>query len=189
MSVSRDPDAFFEPKLRFGIRKPANWRFMPPAWTPVAQLKNRSAPDDWIQFAKLPFVSMLGTHDSSDHVYPTVNVSCRPAWTTPDFDYERHLERSIEFLRNEHEDLQLLESSANAEVDGRRALRIRHQYTLYAERDGSVLELPVLARSFTIFGNGVVYSLGMSSSADEQFFLEGDFDLVLASVRIGVGLS
>ena len=187
----KDADAFFEPRLRFGIRKPANWRFVPPRWSPVAHLKNRAGDDaaDWVRYSKLPFVTMMGHHDSEQHPYPTVNVGCRPGWVTPNLDYEGLSRQAAEFFVSHHEAADILERSPDALVDGRRALYLKCRYLLVWDRAGEEYRALTLSRSYTIFHNGLVFTMGMTSSAEEEYYREMDFDQVLASVRVGVGLT
>ena len=185
--MGKDPDWFFEPRLRFGIRKPSDWRFVPPAWSPVAHLKNRGGDEapDWVRYSKLPFVTMMGDHDSQHHPYPTVNVGCRPGTPGPDFDFRQLQDQFIEMFRMQHEEVEILDRSPESAVDGCRALYMRSRYLLGFERDGLDFVEPVLSRSYTIFGDGLVFTMGMTSSADTAYFREEDFDLVLRSVRIG----
>src|SRR5688572_9280651 len=129
-----NPDAFFEPRLRFAIRKPSAWRYMPPAWSPVAHLKNQNTAVDWIQYAKLPFVTMMGHHESQRHPYPTVNASCRLGFVTPNFDYDSLLRQVSAFMISQHEGTEILERSANERVDGRRATYLKCRYLLIWER-------------------------------------------------------
>ena len=181
-----DPDLFVEPHLRFEIRKPRRWSFMPPAWSPAVQLRNAVDEEtEWLRYASTPFVCFLKRHGGEKHVYPTVQVSCRPSGVPDSAVAKQLLDAQAGFLAEQFADFELLEASSDRLIAGHRANSMRASYTLLAERDDEEREFAVLARSYTIFTPGIVFTLGMPSSLDPRHYDEDDFTSVLASVRIG----
>lgn len=116
-------DEFYEPFLRFRIVKPAAWQFMPPAWSPVAQLKNDPDSPEWLAHAAMPFVTFMQRHESDDHAYPTVQVTARRVLgELPDNALARQiLDMQVEHLRQTWSDLEVIRATTDAIVAGYRA--------------------------------------------------------------------
>lgn len=181
-----DPDLFVEPRLRFEIRKPRPWSFMPPAWSPAVQLRNAADEEtEWLRYASMPFVCFMKRHGSERHVYPTVQVTCRPSGVPESAAAQQLLDAQIDFFSENFLDFELLEASSKRLIAGHRANSIRAFYTLLGERDGKRRKFRVLLRGYSIFTPGILFTLGMSSSPDPKHYDEDDFTSVLESVRIG----
>ena len=184
MSAS-DPHLFNDAVMRFSLRKPAHWDFMPPAWSPVAQLKNASGPEDWIQYARLPFCCASARHDSPVHVYPTLQATVRPSGVPGNEQAAEILARQLAFLSAEHLDFDAFEATSEAVVAGCRANVIKACFTLPFEREGELVMAPVISRSWLLFAPGRAFTVGLSTSGDPGYYDERDIEQVVASIWVG----
>ena len=183
---AKDPDLFSEPYLKFRVRKPSAWRFMPPAWSPVAQMKNAiESPDDWIHLAKLPFCYAMGNHDSRVHAFPTLQATVRPFSAPDNKTASTILDAQVDMLAQQYEDFELLSASSDAIIGGHRAIMLRGTFLLPTQPDDELIYISVLSRSFVVFALGRAFTLGLSGSADERYYHEPDFDSIIGSVRFG----
>jgi hypothetical protein len=166
---------FFEPKLRFGIRRPPGWRFLA-AGGPARRRNAQATPP--------PFVAMVRDVPSGRHPRPTVQVSCRrdAAGTA---GLRPLLAAHLEILARELDDFEPLAFSLDNIVGGRRAADLQYRYTLHLPRRTESCPAPVLAHNYLIPGTGLLFTIAMSSSEDPRYYDEGDFAVALASVRIG----
>ncbi len=184
--TERDPTVFYNSALRFRVRIPATWNFLPPAWSPVEQMKRAmDDPDDWIHFANTPFCCAMRHHDSRAHAYPTLQVTVRPFRMPDNATIAATLDAQRRLWSEQLEDFQELDATADAIVAGHRALSLRATFTVQAMPDEAWVPLAVLARSRVVFALNRAYTLGLSSSADGAYFDEAEFDSIVASVRIG----
>lgn len=183
-------DDFHEPRLGFRVRKPAAWRFLPPAWSPVQQLRNALAAEDldhWMHHASQPFCCAMGHHDSASHVYPTLQATARPG-RPPDAAQAAALLSSLcdEFV-GRHGDCRIDWARHDVEIAGCRALDAGVRYRLMARSgDGARVEqdFGVVARSWMIFATGRTFVVGLSGSDDPEYHDEADVTTILASLRI-----
>lgn len=183
---SDDPDLFRDPVLRFSVRKPARWSFLPPAWSPMEQRKRGSLSDDALtRFAAKPFCCAMGHHDSERHAYPTLQVTARPFPQPNSRTIRECLDAVVAAQRREHPDFQLLDATPDAMLAGHRALRLRATFTTSMKPDEERVELAVLTRVNIIFALNRAYTVGLSGSADPAYYDEEEFRQVLASVRVG----
>ncbi len=178
-------DVFFEPLLRFGIRKPPGWRFLPASWSPTTQMARLSSKADWARHARLPFVAMTRDIASDRQPRPTLQVTCRPAGRQGTAEIERLLELQFELLRRELDDFEPLAASFDRIVGGRRAAHVEYRYTLKLRLEGEMVATRVLARSDLVLSPGLAFVIAMSSSAEPLYYEEADFAFALASIRIG----
>ncbi len=184
--ANRDENLFVEPLLRFSLRKPDAWRFMPPAWSPVARMKNASdASAEWLRRANEPFCCAMGHHESRAHPYPTLQVTVRPFQIPSNEIAERFLQTQLDFLKEQYEGFSLIHATADGLVAGYRATVIRATFILYVQQADDVIPMSVLARTYVLFTPGRAFTVGLSSSADEQYFDEAEFERIISSVRIG----
>lgn len=181
-----DPHTFQDVALQFSLRKPAGWRFMPPAWSPVAQLRNASGPEDWIQYARAPFCCATGSHDSPIHVYPTLQATVRPSGVPGNEQARAILESQLDFLAAEYVDFESIEATSDAVIGGCRANVIHARFALALQMDGELFMASVISRSYAIFTPGRAFSIGLSSSGDPEYYDESEFRSVVASIRIGI---
>lgn len=174
--------------LKFSLQKPSHWHFIPSAWSPVAILQRSKEPGlDWAKHASLPFCCANDHHDSPDHVYPTLQVSVRPFQIPGNQLATEILDKNLAFFGSHQVDFELLEATTELIVAGYRTNKIRARYALITQKDDETeREFSVLSRSYLIFAPGRAFTIGMSSSADEDYFSEADFDGILESVCIGV---
>ena len=180
-----DRDIFNDRVLKFALRKPTSWRFMPPAWSPVAQKKNAFGPEDWIQYAQSPFCCASGSHDSPVHVYPTLQATVRPSAVPSNEQARSILQSQLDFLAAEFMDFDPFEVTSEAVIGGCRANVIKARFSLPLEIDGELLMAPVISRSYAIFAPGRAFSVGLSGSGDLEYYNESEFLSVVQSVRIG----
>jgi hypothetical protein len=174
--------AFF----KFSIRIPLNWRFTNPAWSPIAQLKNSSDSDEhWINQAGLPFCCAMQHHQSESHAYPTLQVSARPCKIPDNTTAANILSQQIQFINKQHEDFELIQSTSEAIVSGHRANLVRATFSFSTMPNNEVVKFNILARTYTIFTPGIAFTIGLSSSNDNKYFNEADFNAIISSVRIG----
>lgn len=181
-----DPDLFRDPVLRFGVRKPAHWKFLPPAWSPMEQRKRGSLSDDSLaRFSTRPFCCAMGHHDSERHAYPTLQVTARPFVKPNTRTIRECLDGVAAALDREHPDFQLLDANPDAMLAGHRALFLRATFTIPTTvRDESV-DLAVLTRVQVIFALNRAYTVGLSGSADPAYCDEAEFRQILGSIRVG----
>lgn len=177
-------DDFFEPRLRFGLRKPGRWRFRNAEWAPAA-LAAPLAEIDWARFSRLPFVSLARDVRSHRHPKPMLSVGCRPVARHGSEEIRRLLDRQAEVVRAELDDVLILDASYDTIVGGYRAAHVRFSYSQVVSSRGGPWTMRVLARSYLVLTPGLAFTIGMSSSADPQFGVPDEFAAVLASVRIG----
>jgi len=177
---------FYNSALRFQVRIPPTWRFLPPAWSPVEQMKRAiDDRDDWIHFANKPFCCAMRHHDSRLHAYPTLQVTVRPCPTPDNATIAAILEAQRDLLSQQYEGFRELQATADAIVAGHRALSLRTTFTLPTMPDDALVPISVLARLRVVFALNRAYTVGLSSSADAAYFDETEFDGIVASVRIG----
>jgi hypothetical protein len=182
-----DPHVFRNRFLRFSVRKPESWDFMPPAWSPVEQLKNSGNEEwEWVRNANKPFCCMRKLHDSPVHAYPTMQVTARRFDVPTDEQAAAFLKSQCEFLSKQYSNLEVLEATSSAFIGGARANSIRGRFKLIMATDSGPVTLPILSRVHTVFTSGTAFTMGLSSSADPNYYDESDFDRIIASVRIGI---
>ena len=179
-------DEFIEPFLRFRIVKPARWSFVPPAWSPIAQLRNAAEGQlEWLKHASQPFVCFMKKHESETHVYPTVQATARPTAIPPPDLARLILDRQIELVGQMYEDLEVISATTDAIVAGHRANRLVARGNLITERDGEERAFDVVLRAMSIFTPGIAFTVGMTSSADPEFSAEEELPAVIQSITIG----
>ena len=180
-----DADVFFEPLLQFTLRKPGDWRYMPAAWSPVAHMKN--VPEtavDWNTYANMPFCVAMGQHDSRRHAVPSLQVTVRPFQRPGNVVAEEILQGQLDMLARLHNDLDMLEATSAATVSGHRANFIRARFQLPIQSPDGVSHIAILSRSYVVFTPGRVFTVGLNSSADPDFYDEAQFAAIAASIRI-----
>jgi hypothetical protein len=182
--MARDTDDFFEPRLRFGVRKPRRWRFRSVPWAPAAQAEALPA-IDWARFSRLPFVSMARDVRSHRHPKPMLSVGCRPVEGHGSDEIRRLLARQAEVVRAELDDVEIQDAAYDSIVGGYRAAHVRFCYSQSVRGRGGPWVMRVLARSYLVLTPGLAFTIGMSSSADPQFGVPEEFAAVLGSIRIG----
>jgi hypothetical protein len=187
MTFETDKDAFGDDFLKFSLQKPSHWQFIPSAWSPVALLQRSEEPGlAWAKHANLPFCCAMGHHDSPRHAYPTMQVTVRPFQVPGNQGAADLLEQNLAFLCAHQVDFALLDATTELIIAGCRANRILSRYALITQKQGEEqCEFSVLSRSYAIFAPGRAFTLGLSSSADENYFDEADFAGIVESVRIG----
>lgn len=182
----KQEDEFHERFLGFRIVKPPTWQFMPPAWSPFAQLRNAAETEiEWLKHANAPFVCFMKSHDSEHHVYPTTQVTSRPSAIPSPAVARQILDAQVAFLETNFDAFRLRAATVDRIIGGYRANSIVASYRLLAERDGEERVFDVLVRSLAIFTAHAAFTVGMSSSTDERYFDEADFDRSLGTIRIG----
>lgn len=131
-----------------------------------------------------PFVCMTGSHDSDEHVFPTVQVVAR-AFPLPSSEQAKEiLVQMVSALEEQYPDFTLIESSAERIVAGHRANYVSGRYLLAVERDGDETLFEVLSRSYVVFTPGLAFTIGMASSSDPDYYDEDDFIVALSSIVI-----
>lgn len=180
MPAQNDPDLFQDPRLGFRVRKPADWSFMPPAWSAVQQWKHSAEdPQDWIHLANKPFCCAMKHHDSEAHAYPTLQATVRPGRIGPG-DVQPFLEAQMLDLRTRFPDIRFLDHTSDAVLGGHRANRIEATFRLH----GRHATFGVRTRSYAVFAPRYVFTIGLSGSDDPAFSGHDDFDRIETSVRI-----
>lgn len=177
-----DCDLFHEPLLDFQLRKPPAWRFLPPQWSPLAQLKRLDDPSvAWAKNANTPFCCAMGPLFASS----AVQVCARPPIAHNPALASTLLEAQLSMLRSKYRDFEPIAASSRARVAGCESIHIRGTFSVLNGRAGDTVRLSVLSRTYTVFSPQAMFSVGLSGSADPEHFLESDFELILASIRIG----
>ena len=180
-------DIFEDKRLRFRIRKPASWNFLPAPWSPTAHVKrSEDFKDTLIQKARLPFCCAMGRHESSRHAYPTLQVSARPALDYSEQLAERYLESSLQSLRSVHPTFQLISSISNRQIADCRAISVIGSFWLVSRLGEEEIPISVLSRSHTVFAPQATFTIGLSGSADPAYYDESEFDAVLESLWVGI---
>jgi len=171
--------------LRFSLNKPDSWAFLPPAWSPVARLKNSGDESwAWIQNANQPFCVARQLHDSQRHAFPTLQATVRPFGIPTLAQRETLLQMQLEVLRKTYEPVEVLEADADREYSGHPALGIRAILPLISENEGEQTEFQILSRVQVIFAPGRAFSVGISTSTDAAWFNEPEISAMLDSIRI-----
>lgn len=182
--MDSDAHDFFESRLRFGIRKPGGWRFRSVEWSPAARAEALPALD-WARFSRLPFVSMARDVRSRRHPKPMLSVGCRPVERHRPDEIRRLLDRQAEVVREDLDDVEILDASYDTILGGYRAAHVRFRYSQSVSGRGGPWVMRVLARSYLVLTPGLAFTIGMSSSADPLFGVPDEFAAVLGSIRIG----
>ena len=176
---------FFDASLRFRLTKPQSWNFLPPAWSPVAQLQNyEPSEDDWITLAKKPFCCAMGTHESKRHAYPTLQVTVRPLRQPLATERAELLAQSVQFLTQQYENLEVLETTDAIQLAGYPATRLLARFDLLAVVDDEPVDFSVLSRSYTVFASNKAFVVGLSSSEDPDYYDEREIAAIVASISI-----
>ena len=182
--MSADPDLFRDGRLGFELRKPAHWRFLPPAWSPVERAKRNPDSDDWIRMAGKPFCCAMHEHSSLDRAFPTLQVTCRPHAAPPLAGLPAILDTLVSHAASVHETLEVEELLPYAVVAGFPAVGWRGTCEIIAVKDGADARFGVRSRNYVVFARNLAYTIGLSGSDDPEHYDEADFDAILASVRI-----
>jgi len=171
--------------LRFALSKPDSWAFLPPAWSPVAQLKNSGDESwAWIQNANQPFCVARQLHDSQRHAFPTLQATVRPFGIPTLAQRASLLQMQLDALRKTYGQAEILESSAEPEFSGHPALGIRAILPLTTEIEGEQIQLQILSRVHVIFAPGRAFSVGISTSSDPNYFDEPEITRIFESIHI-----
>ena len=158
---------------------------MPPAWSPAAQLKNSGDQSwAWIQSANQPFCVARQMHDSQRHAFPTLQATVRPFGSPTPAQRDALLQMQLDVLQKTYGQVEVLESSASREFSGHPALGIRAILPLVSEVEGERIDLRILSRVHVIFAPGRAFSVGISTSADPDYFDEPEIAESLNSIRI-----
>jgi hypothetical protein len=177
---------FQSASFRFSIEVPDSWKFMPAAWSPIAQMKNAEQFNDhWIKNAKLPFCCASRHHSSDSHVYPTLQVTARPSLIPDNETALKILQMTQDFLISNHENPEIVRATSEAIVAGYRANILYSTFDLHTRPQNDILVLKVISRSYSLFTEGVAYTVGLSGSADPLYCDESELDFIISSVRIG----
>jgi hypothetical protein len=175
---------FHDPALGFALRKPESWEFVPPAWSPVAQMRNSGDPSwSWIT-ANLPFCVARRLHQSTRHAFPTLQVSARALQVPTAAQARALLDMQLGVLNKHYGAFDVEKATHDDSIDGHPALTIRGSFSLNTQVDGEQVPVSVLTRVHVIFAPGRAFSMGMSSSRDADYFVESDFEQIVGSVRI-----
>lgn len=181
-----DSDLFEDSRLKFRVRKPLSWRFMPPAWSPTAQIKRaEDFKETLLRNAKLPFCCAMGHHESRAHAYPTMQVIARNPMPYTEGIAVTALEAMIESMRSVHPTFELVDAASRSSLAGCEAIYLRGSFSLVITPDDRPVELVVLSRSYTIFAPQATFTVGLSGSADPEYLDESEFDAILESIFVG----
>jgi hypothetical protein len=182
--VIADPDLFNDESLGFSLRKAGAWQFMPPVWTPGPLAANSDdSPWGWIR-PNQPFCVAQRLHDSPRHAYSTLQVTARALEIPSEEQAQTLLKMQLGVLSKHYGQFEVREASADAVVAGHRAIVIRGSFCLITHIEGEQVPVWLLTRIHVIFAPGRAFSIGMTSSLDESYYLESDFAATLASIRI-----
>ena len=188
MSTDNAENLFFEPFFNFSITKPSTWDFLPPAWSPVAQMKEDPVPHEIALRANLPFVCIRQSHDSPVRPYPTVQITARPTAGIPgDEEAQGLLDKTVELMAEHYQDFELLEASIDEVVAGYRTSLIRSRAVVFGGEDEDI-EMGIISRAHVIFSPSTAFSVGMTSSDDPDYYRESDFQQMRDSIEIGLSV-
>ncbi len=180
-----EQDFFLEPQLRFGIRKPEGWRFLPAAWPPAVRRFGTSAGAERPRLARTPFVAMTRELGDGRQPQPTIQVTCRPMGRLSAAEIRLLLDAQLEVLSRELSGFERLATSFDTIIGGHRAAHVRYRCTLELRFDGRTTPVPVLTRSYLVPAPGRAFTITMSGGVPPLDRDETDFAAALASVRIG----
>lgn len=182
-----ESDTFYEPSLNFKVTKPSNWKFMPPAWSPVTQMKNALEKNEehWSQYANQPFCVAMQHHASQRSVYPTFQVTVRYMPKPNNERANQLLATQLSFCENNFQEFKTIESTSKAIVSGFRANKIRASYILPFESSGEVINASVHTLLYTVFSNQMAFTIGLSGPGEKEFSCENDLREIVQSIRIG----
>jgi hypothetical protein len=79
----------------------------------------------------------------------------------------------------------IVRATSAAIVSGYRANIIYSTFDVHTRPKVDVLVLKAISRTYSIFTEGVTYTVGLSGSADPLYCDESEFDFIISSVRIG----
>jgi hypothetical protein len=169
-----DPDEFHSREVGFSLRKPGSWEFLPTSWSAA----------DWPQQVNLPFCVARKWHDDQRYAFPTLQATVRPFGNPTADQAEALLRMQLDVMRKTYGQVEVLEARADHEFSGHRALGIRAVIPVVTELGGERLEMPLLSRVHVIFAPARAFSVGISTSADPQYFDEADIAGIFTSIRI-----
>lgn len=176
---------FSEPYLRFSVEIPDSWKYLPPAWSPVEQMKRGADADAEIQLASKPFCVAMQHHDSQHHAYATLQVTARPLPLPGNERREQILAAQLAQMASVHWDFVPTWSTHEAILSGHCANIIHGRFTLRTQPAEDILSFGVLSRSHTVFARGYAFTVALSGSDEPGFHDESDFDRIIQSIRIG----
>jgi hypothetical protein len=174
---------FSESRIGFALRRPEGWRFERPAWSPAAE-PLPLLQLDWSLRGSQPFLCVARERCVARLPRPALRVCCRPLASAAPHEVRRLLALQADLLLRELDEVEILASSFDAIVAGRRAAHVRYRYSL-AVADGQRREVwRVMARSWLVLAPGMAYAISAASCAEERRFDEAAFGKMLASVRV-----
>ncbi len=182
-----ESDVFYEPYLKFKVTKPSAWDFMPPAWSPVEQMKNSLEENEehWIKYAGTPFCVAMRHHNSLRHVYPTFQVTVR-YMAKPNNDVANNfLEFQKSFIENQFQSVSIIEATSKGIIAGFRTNIIKASYILPFDSGEEQINASVLSWSYAVFANQKVFIIGISSPQEEGYLNEKELCSIIESIRIG----
>ena len=182
--MSADPNHFNDESLGFSLRKPDSWEFMPPVWTPGPLAANGDdAPWAWIR-PNQAFCVAQKLHDSPRHAYSTLQVTARALEIPSPEQAQALLKMQLGVLGKHYGQFEVRDATSDALIDGHKAIAIRGSFCLITQIEGEQVPVWLLTRIHVIFAPGRAFSIGMTSSLDESYYLESEFEHTIASIRI-----
>lgn len=179
-----DPDLFNDPSLGFSIRKPPEWTFYPPSWSPIERLRNSDNPSRTLmKHAHRPFCCAMYQHSSDRHAYPTLQVTVRPVHLGSADVYEL-MDAEVAHLVKTFPNIRILQNTCNLVLSGCRVIRIEARYSLYMSRNDDEIELGVYSLSHTVFASGRAFVVGLSGSDDPEYTNRAELAEIAASIVV-----
>jgi hypothetical protein len=179
-------DEFYDALLRFRIVKPQEWRFREAHWSPAAQVVGDPYDFDWRRYQSRTFVELHKPVEGAP-LSPDVRVAVEWLdWIFNDGLIRAFLDRQVAgaMRRSENEGVALREATTE-KIAGHYATRLMGECTLYRRDNGFLRPCRALNRTYSVFAHGLAYTVEMTSSIDDRFFDEGDFEDIIRSIEIG----
>jgi hypothetical protein len=177
-------NTFNDEILNFQITVPSDWTFIRPEWSAVEQMKNSKNPNfDFFSYAKKTFCAAMKKHESQYHPYPTLQVTCRRPMTVTNELLEQHLENIIAQMGKSYSEYECVSKNHNFIISGNRAIFIKSKFKLFANNENGSTCFEVLSISLNIFTKNFTFTLGLTGSADTNYFNESEFVNILKSVK------
>ncbi len=115
---------------------------------------------------------------------PVTQATCRYCEYPTDAKTEQLLRLQVQTIERQFSNSNILAASSNEFLSDCKANYIQAAFSIKNEYG---IEMDCMSRSWSIFNNNVVYTLGMSGAYGKEDDYQSDHEFILNSVLIGKG--
>lgn len=182
-------NSYYNQQLDFYIEKPEEWSFMPKEWAinmKETTLENNPELKDILEKAARPFLSFHLFHDNPQLVYPSVNCSCRLIRSGLKFDPKKHLDDSINLMDRYFTNFKVIQAFDDFIISGYQGIFLKVSLDVLNSDNIPIKCLNrLIAINRPLYGQAIVYNIGLSGNYNDEYCCEEDFDKIMKSIAIG----